>query len=234
MNMNFIKKIFEKKVDEKTHNQFIRFGKGEYNKRFPISLWKTKKIKLKTGFEFANDLVLLCTKMGDAKVSGIVLSKQDISKVMSENDIQGNSETKKGGLYFQNNIPSQQLKKEQLIELEKVSYFTLLDVEGQEFKLKMKKKLPKPGKEGDKIDNKFCQFESEEKFYPLIKEDLFWDMPNAKKISIFHNVIIESIIIPKGEKDYAKIRELAKRKGKIIRKAVVDGKEMSKEIDFEA
>ncbi len=232
--MNFIKKIFNKKIDEEVHRQFIRFGKGEYNKRFPLNLRKSKKIKVKSGFEFANDLVLLCSKFGNVKVSGILLSKKDISDIMSQNNIEGNSETKKGGLYFQNNIPNQELKREQIIELEKVSYSTLLDAEGEGFKLKMKKKLPKPGKNEDKIDDKFCQLEAESKFYSLIKEDLFWDMPEAKKTSISHKIIVQQIIIPEGEKDYAKIREDSKRKGKIVRNAIVDGKEISKEIDFEA
>jgi len=232
--MNFIKKIVDGEVDESVHKQFIRFGKGEYKGRFPLSLWKAKKIKVKSGFEFANDLVLLCAKLGDAKVSGIVLSKKDISDVMSQNNIQGSSETKKGGLYFQNNISNQELKKEQLIELEKVSYFTLLDIEGEGFKLKVKKKLPKPGKDADKIDDKFCQFEADERFYSIIKKDLFWDVPEAKKVVISHEVNVDQIIMPEGEKDYAKIREMAKRKGKITRRVVIDGKETSKEIDFEA
>lgn len=233
-NMNFIKKVFDKQADEKAHRQFIRFGKGEYKKRFPLSLWKSKNIKVKTGFEFANDLVILCSKLGDAKVSGIVLSKKDISDMMSQNNIQGNSETKKGGLYFQNNIPNQELKKEQIMELEKVSYFALLDIEGEGFKLKTKKKLPKPGKDADKIDDKFCQFEADTRYYSKIKEDLFWDVPESKKVAISHNVIVEQIIMPEGEKDYAKIRELAKRKGRLIRNSVIDGKETSKEIEFEA
>jgi len=232
--MNFVKKVFDKQLDEEVHRQFIRFGKGEYDGRFPLSLRKSKKIKVKSGFEFANDFVILCAKLGDANVSGIVLSKEDISSMMSQNNIEGTSETKKGGLYYQNNIPNQKLKKEQLIELEKVAYVTLLDIEGEGFKLKMKKKLPKPGKNADKIDNKFCQFEAEEKFYSLIKEDLFWDMPEAKKTAITHTVKVDQIVMPEGEKDYAKIRELAKRKGVLIRKSVVDDKESSKEVAFEA
>jgi hypothetical protein len=36
------------------------------------------------------------------------------------------------------------------------------------------------------------------------------------------------------EKDYAKIREMAKRKGKIVRIVNVDGKEERKETEFEA
>ncbi|MBU0894356.1 MAG: hypothetical protein KKF48_04720 [Nanoarchaeota archaeon] len=232
--MNFIKKIVEKQIDEPVHKQFIRFGKGEYGGRFLLTLWKTKKIKLKTSFEFVNDLVLLCSEFGNCKVSGIVLSKENIAKILSEKNIKGNSETKKGGLYYQNNISDQELTPEQLIELEKASYATLLNIEGEGFKLKIKKKLPKPGKSEDKIDDKFCQLEADEKYYSKIKQYLFWDIPETKKVNIKHSVIVEKLIIPEGEKDYSKIRELAKRKGKIIRKIMIDNKETSKEIEFEA
>lgn len=232
--MNFIKRVFDGEIDERVHQQFIRFGKGEYRKRFIVSLWRTKKIKIKTSFEFANDLVRLCAEFGDCKASGIVLSKKDISKTMSSNNIKGNSETKKAGLYYQNNIDNQELTKEQLIELEKDSYFTLLDLEGQGFKLKIKKKLPKPSKSEDKIDNKFCQLEADEKFYLRIKQDLFWDIPETKKANISHDVFIENIIMPQGETDYTRIREMAKRKGKIIREAVIDGQNIKSEKDFEA
>ncbi len=232
--MNFVKKIFNGKIDEEVHQQFIRFGKGNYRGRFQLGLWKTKKIKVKTSFEFANDLVLLCSEFGDSKVSGIVLTKKNISDIMSNNNIEGNSEAKKKGIYYQNNIPEQKLKKEQLIELEKESYSTLLDIEGDGFKLKIKKKLPKPGKNENKIDNRFCVLETDEKFYSKIKENLFWDMPEAKKIDITHELIIEEIVIPKGEKDFSKIRELAKRKGKIIRKGKIEDKEIVSEMEFEA
>jgi|TARA_B100001971_G_C18249184_1_gene576794 hypothetical protein len=231
--MNFVKKIFEDNIDSEVHQQFIRFGKGDYKGRFRLGFWKTKKIKIKTSFEFANDLVLLCSRFGDCKVSGMVLSKKNISDLMNENNIEGNSETKKGGLYYQNDISEQELKREQLIELEKESYSTLLDIEGNGFKLKVKKKLPKPGKSEEKIDDRFCVLETDEKFYSEIKKDLFWDMPESKKIDIRHEVIIDEIVMPEGEKDFSKIRELAKRKGKIIRKAEIDGKEVLSEKEFE-
>lgn len=232
--MNFIKKIFNGEIDEDVHFQFIRFGKGNYKGRFRLGLWKTKKIKVKTSFEFANDLVLLCSGFGDSKVSGIVFSKKKISDMMSENNIEGDSKAKKKGLYYENNIPEQELNEKQIIELEKESYSTLLDMEGKGFKLKVKKKLPRPGKSEKKIDPRFCVLETDEKFYSKIKEDLFWDMPEAKKIDIAHEVIVEEIVMPKGEKDFSKIREMAKRKGKVIRKAVIDEKEIVSEKEFEA
>jgi len=232
--MNFVKNIFDKEIDEKTHQQFTRFGKGEYKGRFPLNLRKSKKIKFKSGYEFSNDLVKLCALFGNCKISGIVTSKEDISDIMGVNNIKGNSETKKGGLFYVNNIDEQEITPEKLLELEKAAYFTLLDIEGDGFKIKMKKKLPKPGKNEKKIDDKFCQLEADEKYYSKIKEYFFWDMPEAKKISIKHSIIIEQLIMPKGEKDYAKMRELAKRKGKLIRNVEIDDKTLVKEIEFEA
>lgn len=232
--MNFVKKVVEGEVDESIHNQFIRFGKGEYAGRFLLTLRKGKKIKIKSSFEFANDFVLLCSGFGACEVSGIVLSKKDISEIMSVNKIEGHSETKKGGLYYLNNIEKQKLQGEQLRVLEKESYSSLLDLEGDDFKLKVKKKLPKPGKSEGKIDDGFCQLEADEKYYSKIKNDFFWDAPEAKKIQATHKVIVNEIVMPAGEKDYAKIRELSKRKGKLIRKLNVEGKEIIKEFDFEA
>ena len=76
--------------------------------------------------------------------------------------------------------------------------------------------------------------ELDEKHYSAVKADYFWDLSDGKKINVSHTFSIRDIVMPKGETDYAKIREMAKRKGKIIRISNVDGKEMTKEIDFEA
>ena len=105
-------------------------------------------------------------------------------------------------------------------------------MEGEGFKLKIKKKLPKPGKSEKKIDNGFCQLEADEKYYSKIKEDFFWDMPETKKISISHEIIVNEVVMPKDEKDFAKIREIAKRKGKIIRNGKIDDKEIISEKEF--
>ena len=56
-------------------------------------------------------------------------------------------------------------------------------------------------------------------------------------MEIKHDFIINEIVIPdelKNEKDFAKIREMSRRKGKIIRNLNIDGKDVKKEIEFEA
>lgn len=232
--MSFIKKVFNGKVDDSVHQQFIRYGKGDYKGRFPLSLWMTKKVKLRTSFEYANDIVLMCAKMGNCKVSGEVVSKDDITNVLKENNIEGTTKSIRAGRIFLTELSSQDLNEEQLTKLVEASNFALLDIVGTDFTFKTKKKLPKPGKNENKIDDKFCQLEADKKYFSIIKDGFFWDMPEGKKILVKHQVLIDSIVMPEGEKDFAKIRELAKRKGKIIRIADVDGTEKRSEVDFEA
>ena len=57
----FIKKIFENKIDDSVHKQFVRFGKGRYPGRAVIKITKQPdKIKIGTSFEMANDLIEFC------------------------------------------------------------------------------------------------------------------------------------------------------------------------------
>ncbi|MEM3091068.1 MAG: hypothetical protein QXX55_00180 [Candidatus Pacearchaeota archaeon] len=220
--MNFIKEIFDNKSNEKIHKQFIRFGRGEYGKKALLSLWKTKNVKISSSFEFANDFVLFVANLGNVKFHGYIWSKEEIE------DFSG---VKKEGkwIYQVNDLSPNDIK-----NLAPRIYYFLLNAEGDGIKLKIKNKLPKPGKGEMKVDDKFCQLELEERYYKQVKDDFFWDIPDCKKAQIEHIFIITDIILPKGETDYAKMRELAKRRGKVIRIAKFDGKETKKEVNFEA
>ncbi len=221
--MNFIKEIFNGKSSESTHRQFIRFGKGEYGGRAILGLWKTKNVKIKGSFEFANDFTLFLAGLGNISFNGKIWSKEELPGLKGE---------KKSGkwVYLVNDFTSSQVKN----LADKVYYF-LLNTEHEGIKLKIKEKLPKPGKGEGKIDDRFCQMEIDEKYYKAAKDDFFWDLQDGKKINVTHKFVINGIVMPKtNEKDFAKIREMAKRKGKIIRQADVDGKEVKFEKDFEA
>jgi hypothetical protein len=67
----------------------------------------------------------------------------------------------------------------------------------------------------------------------MLAEDFVFEVSDFKKAEIDHKFIINEIIQPEGETDYARIRELAKRKGEIIREALIDGIEIRKKMDFE-
>ncbi len=220
--MNFIKKIFEGKIDDSVHLQLIRFGKGNYKGRAPIILKKSKRVKLNGGFEFANDFALLAAEMS-AKFEGFVWSKKELP------GLNGKKKAEKY-IYEVKDLDSEKIK-----ELSKEAYYFLLDAEGNNLKLRIKKKLPKPGKDEHKIDDKFCQLEIDEKYFEKIKNDFFWDIGDCKKAKAVHEYEITEIVKPNEKiEDFAKLRELAKRKGKLIRTIDCDGKEIVNKVDFEA
>jgi hypothetical protein len=222
----FIKKIFQDQQDSSVHRQFVRFGKGTYPGRAVTKVTRQPdKIKIGTSFELVNDMIEFCSQLSNnLKCSGLIISKEKL-------EFPG--EKKKAGL-LEYDI-NQELSSEQIKNLLEKCYSLLLDIESQGIKLISKKKLPKPGKAGDlKIDDKFCQLEFDIRFWPKVKEEFFWDIQDFKKALAVHTYVISDIIMPKGEKDFEKIRILAKRKGKIIRKITIDKQEIVKEKDFEA
>lgn len=215
---SFLKKVLTGKGDGDSHRYFLRFGKGDYKRRFLISLNRGAKIKVKTSFEFANDLVRFVEENKEVKFSG---------KVLSRSKVEGKEGKKKAGVFVY------EISESSIKEFDNV-YYHLLDVNDSEMVLKTKKSLPKPGKDEEKIDDGFCSLVVEPKYWAKLKETFFWDIPECKKAEIEHELKINEIITPKGESDPVKIRELAKRKGTIIRKTNVDGRESSKEIPVEA
>jgi hypothetical protein len=219
----FIKKIFENKTNESVHKQFVRFGKGTFGMRAVINARISGQVKVSSTFELANDfLEFIASLSPKMKVSGIILSKE---KLGLEN------ERKKTGLFeysIEREMGSEEMKK----ILDKC-YFALLDCSAQGIELRVKKKLPKPGKSGEsKVNDKFCVLDLDLKFLAKFKDEFFWDINDFKKARAEHTFIITDIIMPAGEKDFEKIRQEAKRKGKIIRKVIVDGKEIVKEKEF--
>lgn len=210
--MNFIKKIADKNFDESVHLQLIRYGRGEYKSRAPISIAKGSKVKLKSSFEFANDFVLFAAEIG-AKFEGFILSKDEISGL--------NGGEKKTGKWI---YEVKDLNSEKVKEIAEQAYYLLLNCDG-EVKLKIKKKLPKPGKDEGKIDDKFCQMEIDEKYFDKAKNNFFWDAGNFKKAKAVHDFMITGIEIPaelKSSKDFALVREKALRIGKIVRRLEID------------
>ena len=215
---SFIKKILEGKNSPETHRYFIRFGKGNYNRRFLISVDRGKKIKIRASFELANDLVTLVNEIKDVKFSG---------KVLMKDKIQGKEGKKKAGVFLY------EIEESKIEEYEN-AYYYLLNVNDSEIELKIKKALPKPGKNEEKIDDKFCSLDLDLKFWPKVKEVFFWDVPECKKAVIEHDLIITDIKLPEGEKDPVKIRENALRKGKIVRRMKIDGNDIKEEYSIAA
>ncbi len=233
--MNFIKKIFDNKIDNLVHLQFQKFGRGKFKDRAVVNIKNLNgKFIISTNYEFANDLVKAVAEKlkGKTIVRGIIVST---------NDLEGLSF--KGKKQFQGikkYIIEKEMDKEEILNLlEKFpKAFFALSFRAEENELKIKPKLPKSGKPGKKREEKpqadFCKLITRDK---KIVRDFIFEKENFKKAEINHTFLINEILIPdelKEETDYAKIRENAKRKGKIIRKAIVDGEEIKSENEFVA
>ena len=234
--MNFIKKIFENKIDEKAHNQFTKFGPGTFENRAILDInITTKAIKIKTSSEFTNELVELLAHTIKEKVlvKGIIFASKNLTE---ESSIE--FKEIKNAMGVKKHIVNSELTKEQILDLcEKFPYNPIsfsFETEYGTLKIKEKApKAPKAGKEDEKPKADYCVLTTKDK--EILKDYAFDIQKPFKKVFIQHTIIVEEIIVPEEYKnDFAKARIMAKRKGKIIRIMTVDEKESQKEIDFTA
>ena len=143
-----MKKIFENTMDEEVHVAFLKFGRGEYKNKYMLEGKKqAKKWSIKTGAEYANNLVRLCLSktQGPIKMKGVVVStldlrdeiKFDIKKV---SNFQG----------VRKHVIETEIEPSQIIELmdKYPKAFFALTFSGEDFALKIKPKGPTSGKPG--------------------------------------------------------------------------------------
>jgi len=219
--MNFIRKIFEDKADDLVHEKFKRFGKGEYTRAL-LSLKKSKKLLVKSSYEFTNDLVKLIIEnaKGDIAVSGLIISTKDV-------DLDIEYEKTKRGKLHKYNIKKQSITKEKLNGLYNEFKFDhlLLNLKADNCSLKCKTSLPKPGSD---VKGNFCSASFND---VNIAKDFAFDVPDFKNLDIKHIYKIEELITGK-EKNFEEMRINAKRKGKILRIMDIDGEHIEKDHDL--
>ncbi len=232
----FIKKIFENKIDELVHQQFQKFSRGKFCDRAKIRAKISNKLfKINCDPEYANELVrYLAIKLKKEKtlVKGVIISTKDLTGKLIFKD-------KKQFMGIKKYIIEKEMSGEDILNLCNTfpKAFIGFSFKTTNTELKIKPKAPKSAKPKSK-DNKnkpidFCKLRTTDKelFNKLIFEK---GLDFSKEIEINHDFIIKEIIFPKDEKDFAKIREFAKRKGEIIRKIEIDGKMLEKIHPFEA
>lgn len=241
--MNFIKKIVEKKIDADVHYQFQKFSRGEFRDKAGISAKKAgNKYTINTSAEFANELVkLVAEKVGKNKteVTGIIVTTADLDKeglkYESKSQFQGIKKYAINGQMTGDEILGL------LNKFPKVFFALSFSTTDGETFLKIKPKMPKTGKpkggakEGEEEKKQdFCKIVTTDS---KIGESFIFELKDFKEANINHTFFINDIVVPaslKNEKDFAKVREGALRKGKILRVAKIDGKEFKNEIAFEA
>ncbi len=234
--MNFIKKIFDGRIDESVHLQFQKFSRGEFRNRALVKVKKTgNKFTIYTTAEFANELVrILAEKLGNnkTKITG---------SIIGTNDLRGELEFKKISQFqgVKNYSLEQEMYGEDIIRLlnKFPKNFFALSFSVNEDILKIKPKAPKSAKPKNKDEAPnpdFCKLITMDE---KVAKSFIFEKPDFKEALIFHDFIIESIVMPeelKKEKDFAIVREKSLRKGKIIRRGTIDGKEIREEKEFAA
>jgi hypothetical protein len=232
--MNFIQKAVENKADESVHLQFQKFSKGEFRDRAIIKVKKSgAKYTINTSAEFANELVrAVAEKLGEqtTNVTGAVVSTNDLTGKLDFKE-------KKQFQSVKRYLIDKEISGNKILELlnEFPKSFFALSFESGDSKLKIKPKAPKSGKPrskgGEPPKADFCKLITTDR---EIGKSFVFEKKDFKEANIIHHFIIDSLILPEGEKNFAKIRELAKKKGKIIREVEIDGQKTTKEYEFEA
>ncbi len=237
--MNFIEKIFLKRADKLVHLQFQKFSKGTFTNRAVISAKKSKdKYTISTSAEFANELVRdVAEKLGSgiAKVTGAIVSTSDMTGKIEFTD-------KKQFQGVKRYLVDKEMSGEDLIkildEFPKAFFALSFKLPDGNTELKIKPKAPKsskPGSKGEEMPKAdFCKLITTD---ASLGKGFVFEKEDFKKADIKHTFAIESIEIPaelKNSNDFALIREESKRKGKIIREAIIDEVSMKKEFELEA
>lgn len=235
--MNFIRKIFEEKTDEWVHKQFTRYGKGNYEHKAIVEINKSKDaIKIKTSFEFSGELAyeLANTIQGKTRVTGGIITTKLIK---DELGIPIADQKQFAGV--KTYLLDTDLNKQQVQELfnKFPNLLILLSFKTEDGELKSKVKSPtsaKPGKKNNEAPKaEFCTFTTKNLAY--VQDFAFDVKEDFKKLAITHSYTIHSLDVPK---EYSNNFELsrfhAKRKGTLLRKITLNGKETLTEKNFEA
>lgn len=231
--MNFIKRIFEEKIDEFVHQQFQKFSKGEFKNRGLIRARRSgKEDIINTSAEFANELVrIVAEKLGSrkTKVTGCIVSTRDLKGELDFKEVKQFQGVKR--YFIDGEISGNEIVA--LLKKYPQSFFAL-SFNAEDNELKIKPKAPKSSKTKNKDEEPkadFCKLKTKDK---KIAESFVFEKPDFKQAEINHTFLITDLIMPKGETDFAKIREMTKRKGRIIRKGKIDEQEIREEKEFEA
>ncbi len=234
---NIFKKIFSENIDENVHNDFIKFGRGEFKNKYLIEAKRQKdKWSIKTSAEFSNYLVMKCLEDASPEekiyVKGIIICTFDLSK-----EIDFEIENIKKYMGIQQYKINTNIEAGKIIKLmEKYPRFHYgLSFKTKNCELKIKEKTPKGAKPSAKSENglktDFCSLKTSRKD---IIDDLFFDFPDFDFISVNHTIKIDEVILSNGIKDPVQLREMAKKKGKIIREISIDGRKERSEKEFVA
>jgi hypothetical protein len=235
--MVVIKKIFDRNFDDEVHGAFLKFGRGEYKNKYLIEgKRQAKRWAVKAGAEYVNFLVRRCLEVADGtiEIKGVIVSTLDL-----RNEIGFDIKKVSNFQGVRKHVIDVEVESSEILELmdKFPKVFFALSFKGEGFVLKIKPKAPTSGKPGKEKEGgpvaDFCSLKISDK---SLIDELFFGVGDFSEVKVKHTISVSDIVYP-ADMDSLKpseVRELAKRKGRIIRTVNKDGAEKISEAEFVA
>jgi hypothetical protein len=251
---HFTSKLALGKPDHVVHQKLVKFSKGNFDGPVIEVNAKGKTLIMNGSAEYEDIIGWIMASLAppqlELKITGSIKSNEDESETLRSLGLDLRMKKPKGKSRYEVKIGEKTLVAEKLKDLysslmeESIILLTVKPIPGgKEWSMSTKKSYPRPAMKGDLKgpDTDFCKAVipvSEEAIKTVLSEVApdFADVVERsfKQLRVVNLYQISDVILPENEQnlDFAEVRTKAKRKGLLIRKVSVDGKEFTKEVEF--
>ena len=251
---HFTSKLALGKSDNAVHMKLTKFSKGDFDGPAIEVSAKGKSMTMNGSAEYEDIIGSILANLAppqlELKISGSVASNNDHSETLRSVGLDLNMKHPKGKTRYEVKIAEKTILAEKLRDLysklmgESTILLTIKPVSGgKDWSMSTKKSYPRPATKGDLKgpDTDFCKAVvpvSDEGTRLVLSEVVpdFKDLPQGtfKQLELSNLYRITDVILPenRGELDFAEVRIKAKRKGVLVRKVSIDGREFTKEMEF--
>ncbi|MFH1722090.1 MAG: hypothetical protein ABH950_05745 [Candidatus Altiarchaeota archaeon] len=231
--MHFIKQLVEGAPEGWVHERFIRYGRGSYVGPSIFLQSSAKSIKASSTVDYSNLFGEMLSEIGGSfSVSGTVFIRRDVEDDLGSLGFSVGKTKKKGTLRtieIKGELQASQLKEFYQKLSDAIILVDLVSAKEKSYKLKCKKKLPKPGSE---LDVKACNVVlPKDAIKKIIDESLFdFSKQSFNEAKVTNKYEITDLVAgDEVKKDASLFRIEAQRKGTLVREIEVDGEKLKKE-----
>jgi hypothetical protein len=251
---HFISKLVLGQADDSVHWRLVKYSKGEFEGNVIEVKARGKSIAISGSPEYEDLIGWILFRYAPAelefKVTGSIKSAKDHTDILQGVGLDVAMSRPKGKAKYNAKIdgitvPARTMRDVYSSLMDDCNIlFTAKIASGEkEWSLTTKKDYPRPSTKGElkEPDTDFCKAtlptssEAMEGILSEVVPDLRSEFHGPfKQLRVTNSYRVNEIVLPesKGESDAAQVRILAKRKGVLSRKVLVDGKESAREIEF--
>jgi len=219
--MDFIHDIYEKDIQDRIHRKFVKYGLGEFEREV-LYLKTGSNVHIQAGIDYLDILFFLLGKYAEQDISiiGDLVASEDIKDNLSSFGITPVSSRAKKYALRETFTPS----RFQDFLRQFSCYYMLFSAKSGKNSITVKKSLPQKGS----LVEKFVSAKFDKKYLKDIQDDFLFDWQgDFRQAELHHTFVIEELIVDPEllKRDAARARLEAQRKGKILRRKIIDGQE---------